>query len=215
MLYVKLNIKAMKIMELILLAAMLVFSLSNKAMFDINTNDLPDSKNFVKTHYSNKLYIGGECNIIESWYTEDTLSIPGKIIIMQHFKVEIPENGKYYLSAWAMGMAEQGEIISFSTYVDGNEMTLDELNFSGVGWQSVKFMDKAGKSNKNVFLVKGEHKISFGSFAPFVPQIEFLRMSKSKDESLISKENYDEYIKSNQIDIENEKENEKTIKDSS
>lgn len=86
-------------------------------------------------------------------------------------EVDIPESGKYYVTAWIMGINGQEKI---QAYLDNEAQPIGFLKMSENGWQTAQLQ------NKNIFnpidISKGTHVFLFKS--QDIPEIEFIRLAK-------------------------------------
>ncbi|MGP8331827.1 MAG: DUF7689 domain-containing protein, partial [Methanosarcinaceae archaeon] len=103
------------------------------------------------------------------------------------FEVDISESGKYYITAWVMGISGQDKI---QAYLDDETRPIGFLKMSDNSWQSAQL------ENNNTFnpisLSKGTHVFSFRSQE--IPAIEFIRLAKQKDAAIIPDTKYRNYI---------------------
>ncbi|GFO97485.1 hypothetical protein ig2599ANME_1689 [groundwater metagenome] len=134
---------------------------------------------------------------IEKYFVEDgrgseailknkKMAIDGKNVYTK-FEVDIPERGEYYITAWVMGVNGQEKI---QVYLDDETNPIGYLKMSENGWQFAQLQDK--NTFDPIYLSKGTHVFSFKS--QDVPEIEFIRLAKQKDEAIISDTKYRNYI---------------------
>jgi len=114
------------------------------------------------------------------------IAIDGKNVYTK-FEVDIPESGKYYVTAWIMGINGQEKI---QAYLDNEAQPVGFLKMSEDGWQTAQLQ------NKNIFdpidISKGTHVFLFKS--QDIPEIEFIRLAKQKDAAIIPDTKYRNYI---------------------
>lgn len=103
------------------------------------------------------------------------------------FEVDISESGKYYMTAWVMGISGQDKI---QAYLDNEARPIGFLKMSDNGWQSAQLENN--NTFNPIYLSKGTHVFSFRSQE--VPTIEFIRLAKQKDAAIISDTKYRKYI---------------------
>lgn len=173
----------------VVLAAMLLVSMAfvvvsaqgaqvqNDGINGINSIKVPE---VIEKHFVND-GSGGE-GILKN----KKIAIDGKNVYTK-FEVDIPESGKYYVTAWVMGVNGQEKI---QAYLDNEAQPVGFLKMSEDGWQTAQLQ------NKNIFdpidISKGTHVFLFKS--QDIPEIEFIRLAKQKDAAIISDTKYRNYI---------------------
>ena len=103
------------------------------------------------------------------------------------FEVDISESGKYYMTAWVMGISVQEKI---QAYLDDEARPIGFLKMSDNSWQSAQLENN--NTFNPIYLSKGTHVFSFRSQE--VPAIEFIRLAKQKDTAIIPDTEYRNYI---------------------
>ena len=134
--------------------------------------------------------LGYECNLINS-----RLSIEGQIA-SKTFSIEIPEDGNYYLSAWVMGTNNNKGLNSIDVKFDDQKIYTAKLNLLKNGWQSANLISIENNKIKNTYLPKGIHQIAFCSIVPESPAVDFIRLSRNEEGTVISEKRYQAYIDS-------------------
>jgi len=139
-------------------------------------------------------------NSIEKAFIKEKATLGGDVLIKStqnlvvndesftNFLVEAPSSGEYYINFW-MIPAQYGEK-EFSTYkVYVNNMQAGKILPVKGNWQTIGLAD-----NKKVNLKEGENMISVAGKIPEVPNVEFVRLSKSVAKCQISSTAYDTYL---------------------
>ena len=103
------------------------------------------------------------------------------------FEVDISESGKYYITAWVMGISGQDKI---QAYLDDEARPIGFLKMSDNSWQSAQLENN--NTFNPIYLSKGTHVFSFRSQE--IPAIEFIRLAKQKDAAIIPDTKYRNYI---------------------
>ncbi len=135
--------------------------------------------------------------IIEKYFVDDgrggeailnnkKISIDGKNVCTK-FEVDVREDGKYYITAWVMGINGQEKI---QVYLDDGANPIGHLNIYKNGWQSAQLLER--ETFNSIYLSKGTHKLSFRS--QDIPEIELIQLAKQKDKAMLSDNNYRNYM---------------------
>lgn len=100
------------------------------------------------------------------------------------FNANIEQAGEYYLSCWMLGgKHSNGDYSSYDVAVNG--VAVGKVNATKANWQSCKL------NTETITLKKGENIISFATTIPEIPNIEFIKLSSTKDAANIPSINYD------------------------
>lgn len=148
------------------------------------------SQNVVNSAYfENNPQIGSDVEILKS-----VKSVKG-LQTFTTFEVRVSESGLYYANFWILGTKlPDGKIATYEILVNGkpqHDNVVPDIN----DWQAV------GTQNKSkLFLHTGVNTITLIGQAPDVPEVEFVRLSKIQNRSIISSSKYDRY-KSNIISL--------------
>ena len=125
--------------------------------------------------------LGGECILKNVKLTVDGQTVG------RTFEVEVPEEGRYYVTAWVMGIHGQKGIQPLQVYFDAQTRPIGDLKMPESGWQCVQLANR-------IFLTKGTHSFSFRHKGPTVPGVEFVRLAKREADAVISDVHYRNYI---------------------
>ncbi len=146
---------------------------------------------FVETKNFADKTLGGECVLKSA-----KLSVDGQSV-RKAFEIDVGENGDYYLNAWIMGGNTSKGLQVLEVYLDNASSPSGDLAVSSTGWQSAKLVNSADKSIlKLVSLTAGTHTISFQTEVPYTPAVDFIRLAKDKERSVISDIKYRTFIDS-------------------
>jgi len=107
------------------------------------------------------------------------------------FSVNAREAGDYYLDAWMSFPSVNGKCIEYEILINGvtQEGTLKSTT---EGWQSAS-LTNARNSTASIKLKLGLNEISIKGIAPGIPNVEFVKLSKSLNSAGISNTEYREY----------------------
>lgn len=86
-----------------------------------------------------------------------------------------------------------GKFIEYSLLVN-NEKLEDKLNSDKINWHNAAYKSKKNEEKRVVNLKKGLNRIAFECEAPYVPDIEFVRLSKSKEKTEISELEFNKFV---------------------
>ncbi len=127
--------------------------------------------------YQNNPSLGGECLIKKSTVsTKDGIS-------STTFDVCVDKSGSYYASFWMLpAQKEDGTCTSYGVCVN-NERIPDALKSTAGDWQCLGLQSK-------IWLNKGLNTISVLGVVPEIPEVEFVKVSKTPAGSEISSERY-------------------------
>ncbi|MCK4662362.1 MAG: T9SS type A sorting domain-containing protein [Bacteroidales bacterium] len=155
-----------------------------------------------KKYFDNNKELGGDVIIKNS-----KVKIDGDYIY-RIFEIESPEDGNFYLSAWLMAAKTNKGYLNYDLQVN-NEKQKDKIRPTKSNWQTVELKNEELKL-ETIKLKKGTNNISFVALAPEIPEVEFIRLTKSKDKVIISDEKYKNFINSIKEEIK-ERENNPVI----
>lgn len=139
-------------------------------------------------YFNNNKELGGDVIIKNS-----TVKIVDNLTY-RIFEIESPEDGNFYLSAWLMAAKTDKGYLNYDLQVN-NEKQKNKIRPTKSNWQTVELKNKEAKL-ETVKLKKGINNISFVALAPEIPEVEFIRLTKSKDKVIISDEKYKNFINS-------------------
>ncbi len=111
------------------------------------------------------------------------------------FEVDVPKAGKYFLSAWVMGVQnEKKEFIKYDLIVNSQKQSY-KMSPTKSLWQSVELKDNNSR-NIQVQLTKGKNKIVFVSKLPSIPEVEFIKITQQFSKVALNESKYSDYVES-------------------
>lgn len=128
----------------------------------------------------------GNCKIINK-----TKSI-GKGKAITTFTVEIPFENEYYLSAFVMGSKRDGKLNKLLVRIN-EDNSLKTLKFQKAKFHMATLIGKDGEAD-SIKLEAGKNKISFIDQLPFIPHVEFIRITKDKNNIDFKPTKYEKYV---------------------
>ena len=153
------------------------------------------------------VFIGSitECfsqSVVETSYFSRHPELGGEVVINKSvkevkdrkaytsFEVEVAESGTYYMNLWLLAtMLKDGTFSNYNVEVNGDTIN-DIISPKESDWQCIGFAN-----NTTIFLHSGKNIISIIGNLPDVPEVEFVRLSKSSHGAQISSSVYKQYIK--------------------
>ncbi len=110
------------------------------------------------------------------------------------FEVDVPKAGKYFLSAWVMGVQnEKKEFIKYDLIVNSQRQSYKIAPTKGL-WQSVELKDN-NKRCTQIQLSKGKNEIVFVSKLPNIAEVEFIKITQELYRVALNDSKYSDYIK--------------------
>ena len=144
-----------------------------------------------KYFFENNKDLGGECILKSS-----RLSIDGNIV-SKTFEFEVPVSGNYYMSAWIMGAETKDGLQEYHVTLDDLNAIAGKIIMTKTGWQSAYLSNISDKSkSQSLYLTTGKHSISIQCEKPDVPEVEFIRLARTNELSIISDSSYRSYVDS-------------------
>ena len=152
------------------------------------------------------VFIGSitECfsqSVVETSYFSRHPELGGEVVINKSvkevkdrkaytsFEVEVAESGTYYMNLWLLAtMLKDGTFSNYNVEVNGDTIN-DIISPKESDWQCIGFAN-----NTTIFLHSGKNIISIIGNLPDVPEVEFVRLSKSSHGAQISSSVYKQYI---------------------
>lgn len=125
---------------------------------------------------------------------KSTKSGANEMLLTRTYTINVNEGGEYSFAAHILpvrlpsNLRKDSELQNVSVYVNGEYR--GDLNITKPNWELVQI-----KGNKSVLLQSGINTITFESEAPFYPDIDGMRISKSAQNLLVENKQYDDYIR--------------------
>lgn len=141
-------------------------------------------------YQNGKFYTKG----IDRKNVKSTKSGANEMLLTRTYTINVNEGGEYSFAAHILpvrlpsNLRKDSELQNVSVYVNGEYR--GDLNITKPNWELVQI-----KGNKSVLLQSGINTITFESEAPFYPDIDGMRISKSAQNLLVENKQYDDYIR--------------------
>lgn len=141
-------------------------------------------------YQNGKFYTKG----IDRKNAKGTKSGTNEMLLTRTYTINVNEGGEYSFAAHILpvrlpsSLRKDSELQKVSVYV--NSEYQGDLNITKPSWELVQI-----KGNKRVLLQSGINTITFESEAPFYPDIDGMRISKSAQNLLVENKQYDDYIR--------------------
>lgn len=160
-----------------------------------------------ETIYGDDYTLGGDVAI-----KKKTIEVEGNLTYST-FEISVSEEGDYYLSAWLMATKTKDGYIPYEVLING-ELTKNKIQPLINGWQYLEYWNE-NSDPITVVLNKGLNTVSFRAEAPEIPEIEFIRLSKDQNKTILSNNKYINYINSIRSYIKAQEGKPKVINDTS
>ncbi len=175
-------------------------------------------------------YFGISQEIIEKNYFDSNKDLGAEVILKNStikvigtkvykiFELESAENGEYYLNAWMIGTElndfGSGKFLEYDLTVN-NKDEQEKFKPAKHNWHNVSYKIDNSKEKKQIQLNKGLNQIAFSCEAPIIPQVDFIKLSKTEEKSEISENKYNIFIDEIKTQVQDRIKNPKAQNDTS